>query len=58
MTTATKDILRRVESWPPEDQEELHGNVYSFLHKLAFWPERIISYFFHPAVQYAAANTV
>jgi transposase len=42
----------------PENQEELHGNVYAFLHKLAFWPERIISYFFHPAVQYAAANTV
>jgi hypothetical protein len=23
MTTTTKEILRRVESWPPEDQEEL-----------------------------------
>jgi hypothetical protein len=23
MTTTTKDILRRIESWPPEDQEEL-----------------------------------
>jgi len=42
----------------PENQEELGSNVNSFLHKLAFWPERIISYFCHPAVQYAAANTV
>jgi hypothetical protein len=23
MTTTTKDILRGIESWPPEDQEEL-----------------------------------
>jgi len=23
MTSTTKDILRRVEIWPPEDQEEL-----------------------------------
>src|SRR5262249_39353659 len=42
----------------PEDQEELEGNVNGFLHRLAFWPERIISYFCHPAVQYAAANNV
>jgi len=42
----------------PEDQEELEGNVNGFLHKLAFWPERIMSYFCHPAVQYAAANNV
>jgi transposase len=42
----------------PEDQEELHDNVNTFLHKLAFWPERIISYFFHPAVLYAAPNTM
>ena len=42
----------------PENQEELHGNVDSFLGKVAHWPERILQYFCHPAVQYAAANTV
>jgi transposase len=42
----------------PKDQEELQSNLNAFLHKLCFWPERIISYFCHPAVQYAAANTV
>src|SRR5207249_7289298 len=42
----------------PEDQEELHSHLDAFLHKLAFWPERIISYFCHPAVQYAAPNTM
>lgn len=40
----------------PEDQEELRSHVDDFLHKLCFWPERILSYFCHPAVQYAAAN--
>jgi hypothetical protein len=42
----------------PEDQEELHSNLYAFLHRLAFWPERVISYFYHPAVQYAAPKTM
>jgi transposase len=42
----------------PEDQEELHSNVNEFLHQLSSWPERILSYFCHPAVQYAAANSV
>jgi transposase len=42
----------------PKDEEELDSNVNEFLHKLAFWPKRIMSYFCHPAVQYAAANTV
>jgi transposase len=42
----------------PENQERLHSNLDGFLHKLAFWPKRIISYFRHPAVQYAAANAV
>jgi transposase len=41
----------------PKDQEGLHANLDAFLHKLAFWPQRIISYFCHPAVQYAAATT-
>jgi transposase len=42
----------------PQDQGELHSNLNAFLHKLAYWPERIISYFCHPAVQYAAADHV
>jgi transposase len=42
----------------PEDQVELDSNVNEFLHKLASWPERIVSYFCHPAVQYAAADKV
>ncbi len=42
----------------PETQEELHSHLNTFLHKLAYWPERILSYFCHPAVQYATANTV
>jgi transposase len=39
----------------PQDQKELHAHLDGFLHRLAYWPERIISYFCHPAVQYAAA---
>jgi transposase len=42
----------------PEDQDELHDHLDSFLHRLAYWPERIISYFYHPAVLYAAPNPV
>ena len=42
----------------PEDQQELHANLDRFLHKLSYWPERILSYFCHPAVQYAAAGMV
>jgi len=42
----------------PRDQQELHAHVDTFLHKLCSWPERIISYFCHPFVQYAAATTV
>jgi len=42
----------------PGDQQELHANVDSFLHKLCSWPERIMSYFCHPAVQYAAATNL
>jgi transposase len=42
----------------PKDQENLHTRLDEFLHKLASWPERIMSYFCHPAAQYAAANTV
>jgi transposase len=41
----------------PKDQDNLSTRVNEFLHKLAYWPERIMSYFCHPAVQYAAANT-
>jgi transposase len=42
----------------PSNQAELHSNLIEFLHKLAYWPERVMSYFRHPAVQYAAANTM
>jgi hypothetical protein len=42
----------------PETQAELHSHLDTFLHKLAYWPQRIMSYFCHPAVQYATANTV
>lgn len=40
-----------------ETQEGLHSNLDAFLHKLACWPQRIMSYFCHPAVQYAAATS-
>ena len=40
----------------PEDQKELHTHLDKFLTRLCSWPERIISYFCHPAVQYAAAT--
>jgi hypothetical protein len=40
-----------------ENQEGLHANLDTFLHKLACWPQRIMSYFRHPAVQYAAATS-
>lgn len=42
----------------PHDEEELHDHVDSFLHKISSWPARILSYFFHPAVQYAAADNL
>ena len=42
----------------PENEKELHAHLDTFLHKLAYWPARILSYFCHPAVQYATANTV
>jgi transposase len=40
----------------PTTQQELHANLDAFLHEIASWPERIMSYFCHPAVQYAAAT--
>lgn len=42
----------------PEDQEELHSHLDNLLHKLVSWPARIMSYFFHPAVRYAAAQSM
>jgi transposase len=41
----------------PTNQEQLHSNLDTFLNKLAGWPQRILDYFGHPDVQYAAANT-
>jgi hypothetical protein len=40
----------------PTNQEQLHSNLDTFLNKLAGWPQRILDYFGHPDVQYAAAN--
>ena len=40
----------------PANEQELHTHLDNFLHKIAYWPERIMSYFCHPAVQYAAAT--
>jgi transposase len=41
----------------PSNQEQRHSNPDAFWHQLASWPERIVRYFCHPAVQYAAAST-
>lgn len=38
----------------PHSREELKSNLTSYLHKLAKLPERIISYFKHRHIQYAA----
>jgi transposase len=40
----------------PTNEQELHSHLDTFLQKLAYWPERIMSYFRHPSVQYAAAT--
>jgi len=40
----------------PADASGLHDNLDGFLHRLAYWPERILHYFCHPAVRYAAAD--
>ena len=42
----------------PHSREELKANLTSYLHKLAKLPERIISYFKHPHIQYAAAPSM
>jgi len=38
----------------PNNQEQLRSHVQTFLRKLLHWPQRIMSYFQHPRVQYAA----
>jgi len=40
----------------PNTKEELRDQIRDFLNKLCHLPERISSYFHHPAVQYAAAS--
>jgi len=42
----------------PVTGQELHTHLDTFLHKIAYWPERIMSYFCHPAVRYAAATNM
>jgi transposase len=39
----------------PDNKEELRTNMQRFLHKLAKLPTRIMSYFAHPFIHYAAA---
>jgi transposase len=38
----------------PHDRQELRSRIQSFMHRLGQLPERIMSYFQHPFVQYAA----
>lgn len=38
----------------PKNAQELHGKLESFLERLAQLPQRIVSYFKHPCIQYAA----
>jgi transposase len=38
----------------PENKTDLRGHMQAFMHRLVHLPERVRSYFQHPAVQYAA----
>lgn len=40
----------------PDSKEQLRARVQTFLHELLHWPERIMTYFQHPCVQYAAGS--
>jgi len=40
----------------PHNKTELRGHVHAFLHKLVDLPQRVMSYFQHPCVQYAAGQ--
>ena len=41
----------------PRDREELHAKLKRYMHKLAKLPGRIMSYFEHDCISYAAAST-
>jgi transposase len=40
----------------PDSKQDLRSRLQTFMRKLLHFPERVRSYFQHPAVQYAAAN--
>jgi transposase len=40
----------------PHAKPELRSRIQQFMRKLLHWPERVMSYFEHPDVQYAAAT--
>jgi transposase len=42
----------------PNSREELHGKLESFMSKLAELPQRVVSYFKHKFIAYAAAPTL
>jgi len=42
----------------PKDRQELRAKLEQFMHNLASFPERIMNYFRHPMIQYAAAGVV
>ena len=39
----------------PDDRGTLHSRIMAFMDNLVNVPKHVISYFFHPCVQYAAA---
>jgi hypothetical protein len=39
----------------PHDKEEVRSHLQAFMRRLLHLPERVINYFQHPSVQYAAA---
>jgi transposase len=40
----------------PDSRQELRSQLQRWLRRLFHWPERVVSYFQHPDVQYAAAH--
>src|SRR5437763_1234934 len=42
-------------AWLPHDKKEVRSQIQVFMRKLLHLPERVMSYFQHPSVQYAAA---
>jgi hypothetical protein len=51
------DLKGRVnEAGLPDSKEELRSRIQHFMRRLLHWPERVLSYFLHPCVQYAAGT--